>query len=103
METIKPTESIINPFGKQFEISVDNYLGLKKAVINFPSRVEFYRYMKDMIGDDSASEFIIGEKLLSTGFLSGDTEFLTDEIYIFMGAMESLKEFEKMSAFIKKK
>lgn len=95
-------EQILNPFGTTFEITVDNYLGVKKCVIPFPDRKTFFSIMKMISSDKDDSEYTVGEKILSS-MQSGDTEFLSDDIYILMGSIEALKEFEIRSAFIKKK
>jgi hypothetical protein len=97
------TKTILNPFGTSFEIVVDNYLGKKSCIINFPTRVNFYSIIKKIQSDEQNSEYLVGEQLLNDGFVSGDQEFLTDDIYIFMGAMEAVSEFEKKSSFITSK
>jgi hypothetical protein len=92
----------VNPFGTTFEIEVDNDLGLKKCTVNYPNRKDCYIILRKITSGEEGAEYEVGEMILSKGFVNGDPEFLTDERYIFMGALQCVAEYEKRTNFIKK-
>src|SRR5258708_1173666 len=96
------SEVIINPFGTTFEIEVDNYKGLKKCTVNFPNRKQFFSIITKISNGGDDAVYDVGEKILSDGFVAGDPEFLTDDIYMLLGALQAVNEFETRSNFIKK-
>jgi hypothetical protein len=101
-ENLTPEEIILNPFGTTFQIKVDNYLGEKTCTVKFPDRKTFYTIIKKISSGEEGAEYEIGEMLLTKGFEEGAQEFLSDDIYILMGALKCVEEFEMRANFLKK-
>ena len=94
---------IQNPFGKTFEIEINNYLGIKKATIQFPEPKPFYILLSKIEGGKEGIEFEIGEELINKHCIKSDVEMITDKVYYTLGVMYCLKEFSFYSNFLKKK